>query len=90
MISFKKGGAENVRESGRQREYEHVVSNALLPGMLYGWSALLRRYAPQNDTMLMLESFDVCHVPGSLGRKFPGSFLPGAKPLTFSAERKKP
>ena len=36
-----KGNAEDVCEHGFNTEYQHVLSNALLPGISYGWGVRL-------------------------------------------------
>ena len=70
----KKGGANDVYRTNRQRELRHVVSNAFLPGKYDGRGVGLYIRAPHKN---LINDICLCHFARELRRKFPGSFCPG-------------
>ena len=58
------GGLRNARNNDLQTESHDVLSNAVLPGIFYGWGVRLLMFTPQNSTIISC-LIDVAICPGA-------------------------
>ena len=82
MVKTRKGGAGDVSNVSFQTEYQHVLSNAILPGILYGWGVRLSVYAPHEHTGIgnCVVLFAICPGASKKPRVFSCSKMYGETP----------
>ncbi|MBQ9290328.1 MAG: hypothetical protein IJL96_09475 [Clostridia bacterium] len=68
-----RGGSEDEPHFGYWKSFLHVLSNADLPGMEYGWVIRLRIFMPPYDESLTFQRVYNAICPGVM--EFPGFLM---------------